>query len=347
MNKYRSIATDIRDDIISGLWKPGDRLPTHVELRSRYNTTIATVQKAMVELQQEKFIASYGKSGTFVTDQPPHLFNYAVVFPTAPDDFSSWDTLWANFVNQQREMEEHFKCKLAFYYLEQGNPECREFRRLVVDAEYGRLAGIIFPDLPHDYLLPPLVASRTPCVVVTRDMLPSVNTVWVDYTGFFRQAFDLLHANGRKRIAVLSEVRMPREYIEELCRHAKKKGTPIPSEFQLGFRLEPLSMPWLDSLIELLFRGGPAERPDGLILANENFRDHVLHVLQQKKLIPGKDVEIVLHTNFPAAGPNPFPINRLGFKVEGIMEACLDTLVKYRQSGIVDHSALVPVSQEK
>lgn len=344
MNKYRSIATDIRDSIISGRWKPGERIPTQVELRNLYGTTIATVQKAMVELQQENFITSCGKSGTFVNGRPPHLYHYAVVVPATLNEFSSWDTLWTNFVNLQRELEERFDCRFLFFCLEEGNPECSELRKLIADAECGRLAGIIFLQPPREYLLPPLVASRTPCVVVTHDRLERVNTVWVDYGDFFRQAFDLLHESGCRRIAVLSEVRMPRDYIEGLCRYAERQGAPIPPEFRLGYRLEPLSLAWLENLIALLFRGGPGERPDGLILANENFRDHVLHVLQQRKLIPGKDIEIALHTNFPVEKSCPFPINRLGFEVGKILEACLAALAESRRNGKADHSRLIPVT---
>ena len=347
INKYRFIAEEIRRGIASGHWKPGDRLPTQAELRQRYQTTIATVQKAMEELQQGNFAMACGKSGTFVTEQPPNLFHYAVVFPVAFVDPSNWDTLWASFVAQQRELEARFHCRLLFYYLDEGNSESQEYRHLAADAESGRLAGAIFPFLPSEYLLAPLIAAGIPCVAVTRDRLEKTSTVWVDYGSFFLRAFDRLLADGRKRIAVLCEVRMPRDYIAALCRYAEEKGAPIPPAFLLGYRLEPLSLPWLDGLLELLLRGDESERPDGLILANENFRDHLLHVLQQKKLVPGKDVGIVLHTNFPSAISNPFPIHRIGFRVDEIVGACLNVLAEYRKTGAVDHSTLVPVFEEK
>ncbi|GEM_PF-3307921 len=72
---YLQVASAIRDDIRAGRLRPGDRLPTVVELTERYGVAKMTVQKAIGELRDEGLIVSWQGRGTFVRDradgQPP------------------------------------------------------------------------------------------------------------------------------------------------------------------------------------------------------------------------------------------------------------------------------------
>ena len=45
--KYQDISDAMREKIRSGVWGPGQRLPIRSELVKQYNTTVATLQKAM------------------------------------------------------------------------------------------------------------------------------------------------------------------------------------------------------------------------------------------------------------------------------------------------------------
>lgn len=341
--KYLAIAADIRNGILTGALRPGERLPTRNALKLRYGTTGATIQKAMEELQHGDFIEAFGKCGTFVAERPPNLYRYAVVFPGMTDQ----DTLWEQFVIHRRFLEERFECRFEFYYLEYANSTCREFLRLTDDALAGSLAGILFPYPPQENLLAPLLVAGTPCVAVTGEQPEKINTVWVDYGGFFRSAFDRLYQAGCRQIAVLTSTKMPIEYMDELIQHAARRQLAIPEWRRIGCAMDAHSMLWIGNVISLLLQPGVNGRPDGLILANENFREHVLHAIQSEGITPGKDIRIVQHSNFPGMGHNSFPVERLGFEIGAIVSACLQTLSRYRQTGIVDHSALVPVTDEQ
>lgn len=61
--KYQDISDAMREKIRSGVWGPGQRLPIRSELVKQYNTTVATLQKAMDELSADGFIISAGKRG--------------------------------------------------------------------------------------------------------------------------------------------------------------------------------------------------------------------------------------------------------------------------------------------
>lgn len=70
--KSEEIAEDLRDQILSGDLKPGDRLPTHKSLIKTYRTTEITIRAALTQLELEQLIETRAKVGTFVRNQQRH-----------------------------------------------------------------------------------------------------------------------------------------------------------------------------------------------------------------------------------------------------------------------------------
>jgi len=63
---YQKIAEAIRQDILSGELKPGDRLPPLRQMTSRWGCTTGTVQRAYHELTQAGLVVSRAGQGTKV-----------------------------------------------------------------------------------------------------------------------------------------------------------------------------------------------------------------------------------------------------------------------------------------
>ena len=66
MNKFAMIAADITEQITSGAYKPGDRLPTIPVLCEQYHVSKITVKRAMDRLVMRGLVARRRGSGTFV-----------------------------------------------------------------------------------------------------------------------------------------------------------------------------------------------------------------------------------------------------------------------------------------
>lgn len=64
--KYRRVYDDLRLDIESGRYKPGDRLPSEAELGKIFATSRITVTKAVRELQTRGLVSRRAGSGTHV-----------------------------------------------------------------------------------------------------------------------------------------------------------------------------------------------------------------------------------------------------------------------------------------
>ena len=69
---YAKVADSIRKDILEGIFKPGDALPTVRELTKTWECTPGTIQRAYHELTQQGLIISRPGKGTQVLSAPSH-----------------------------------------------------------------------------------------------------------------------------------------------------------------------------------------------------------------------------------------------------------------------------------
>ena len=64
--KYKLIYDKLCNDIVKGIYKPGDKLPTENELANIFKTSRPTIGRAMRDLQQKGLIVRRQGQGTFV-----------------------------------------------------------------------------------------------------------------------------------------------------------------------------------------------------------------------------------------------------------------------------------------
>ncbi|WP_454764527.1 GntR family transcriptional regulator [Cupriavidus campinensis] len=64
---YQQIKVLITQSLQSGEWKPGDMIPSEMDLAARYKVSQGTVRKAIDELAAENLVARRQGKGTFVT----------------------------------------------------------------------------------------------------------------------------------------------------------------------------------------------------------------------------------------------------------------------------------------
>jgi GntR family transcriptional regulator len=63
---YRQIKSLITRGLVSGEWRPGEPIPSEIELAGRYGVSQGTVRKAVGELAEEKLLVRQQGRGTFV-----------------------------------------------------------------------------------------------------------------------------------------------------------------------------------------------------------------------------------------------------------------------------------------
>ena len=62
---HHQVYLDLRTALDDGEWRPGDRLPTELDLAARYGCSLITVRRALSELAREHRLVRTRGRGTF------------------------------------------------------------------------------------------------------------------------------------------------------------------------------------------------------------------------------------------------------------------------------------------
>src|SRR5947209_11324877 len=80
--KYQTLFESLKADIVSGRYKPGQKLPSEAALVTRSGASRITVGRAIRELQTLGLVDRVAGSGTYVrtvaTEARPHLFGLLI-----------------------------------------------------------------------------------------------------------------------------------------------------------------------------------------------------------------------------------------------------------------------------
>jgi GntR family transcriptional regulator len=82
---YRQIKVLITQDMQSGVWKPGEMIPSEFELAERFKVSQGTVRKAIDELAAENFVVRRQGKGTFVATHTEQTTRYRFLRLAADD----------------------------------------------------------------------------------------------------------------------------------------------------------------------------------------------------------------------------------------------------------------------
>jgi GntR family transcriptional regulator len=93
---YRQIKALITQSLVSGEWRPGDLIPSEIELASRFSVSQGTVRKAIGELAGENLLVRQQGKGTFVASHSEERsqFPYLSITP----DRSRLESLSASLI---------------------------------------------------------------------------------------------------------------------------------------------------------------------------------------------------------------------------------------------------------
>ena len=345
------IVRQLRQEIVSGHWSPGSQLPTRSAIEANFGVGPVTVQRALEELKRDGFVRVQGRQGTFVAANPPHLARYAFIFPDNPfsaGGYRFWGALNHEIEALKGRGVHPDGITLEGYYDVGSSWSEVDFDRLVADVRAHRVAGLIF--LFNPYLLvdtPLLEEPSIPRVLLglsdTTDP-PGALYVVLDDPGFRTKAVTRLKALGRRRIAVIGRGSKD-SWFENWSLSIAAQGLESPRCFVQGAEVASASS--ARNLAQLLFRGPRDERPDALVVADDNLLPAVTLGLAEVGLTAPEDLHIVAHTNFPWPTDCHLEVIRLGFDSRQVVATCLDLVDRLRGHDAAPWETLVEAKFEE
>ena len=346
LEKHTSIATEIRRRIAHGELPPHTRLPTRDELVKEFGASRMTVQRAFERLLRDGYVYARTREGTFVADRPPSLTRIGLVFPRRPSRTRPWSRFWialrqaalALAESERRELPEYFSCD--------ARPDSEDFGQMLRDVEHGRVGGLVFVTPPHELVDTPIVQRDglpRACVMVENPYL-KMPAVFPDMNAFMDRALQHLASRGRKRVAIVAVPHWP-AYFENAQRQiARRKMTCKPSWVQI---VHPEIPQAARSITHLLFDGAAKDRPDALIVTDDNLVDMATAGLIAAGVNVPRDVEVVAHCNFPWPASRALPIQRLGFDAHTILQRAFRAIDTQREGQTAPAIVKVPAVFEE
>jgi DNA-binding LacI/PurR family transcriptional regulator len=338
--KQNHIEQALRQRIVDGGIVPGGQLPRRVDLEEEFQVSRDTIQRVFDQLQSDGFIRANGRGGTFVVERPPHLHRLALVFPEAVAD---WPAFWHALERQAAIVSAGGELAITSVPDVKAHPDNPGFNQMRDDVRALRLAGIILAAQPGDLVGTGILGEpRIPCVsIMSGPALPGVPALYPDQQSFVDRAFDWLLARGRRRIGVLTVPGFPNEVIR--AAFAQRGLASDPRWFQcVGASMAE----WSRNCIHLLLSLPAVERPDALVITDDNLVEHAMAGVIAAGLSVGDELAIVGHCNFPWPTPSLLPIRRLGFDAREVLRTCLDLVLAQRAGQRPRTETLIPARFE-
>ena len=322
----------LRAEIVTGKYPPGSRLPTRTELERRYNVSRVTIQRVFDRLSRDGFVRPRQRHGTFVTQNPPHLTTLGLIFPWRQNDGQNpWPHFWSTLIDAagQRPLRADAPNQVEVFTGIREHSDHDQYQRFQAALESHAIAGVIFANRPFYFEQFRKQLGGVPCVaIMSRADIPGVHAVKLDNERFIERALDHLASRGRRRLAVILPPgeRGPVEHRDRLYQRAAQRGMELEP-----FWVQMTPPQAAANCAHLLFHSGQQQRPDALLITDDNLVEPATSGLMAAGVQP-HDVEIVAHANFPAPTPSRFPARRLGFDARAVLDAAT-TLITDRREG--------------
>ncbi len=323
------LASNLRTQIVDGEYKPGGRMPTFQEIETSFQVSRGVVQQAIAKLKQDGFVnAQSRRGGLYVVENPPHLKRYAVITPTNRDS-SCWSLFNEILLKECHLYEQnHEGCEFELYLglldVKDGMGICQKLKE---EIESHRLAGLIMTPETFD-TIHELLEVNIPKVYINSHISQNYHPSVVDDTqGFIDRSLKWFADHGRSRVAV---VHMSDTYDGLGEADFVRAGLPFHSQWiqQVG-RNAPVVV---KNLIPLLMDYPKEQRPDGLLIADDNLVEYAASAVIAMGLRVGQDLDIIAHCNWPWAVPNIIPMQRIGFHAGNMLERCIEQIDNQRSN---------------
>jgi DNA-binding LacI/PurR family transcriptional regulator len=339
----------LRKKILDGQWGPGSQLPPRVELLRSLKTTPVTLHQAVQRLVNDGFLRTAAGSGTFVSELPPHLNTYAVVFIYDPAnwiDKQNWSRYYQALTQAAvRLQQETGKRLLMFHGLDQ-HADSEERTRLITHIERQRLAGLIFTN--HPYLFegtPILDAPGIPRVAMMSEpdaKLPHVPAVSFDGNMWVAKALDHLAGQGRRRVALI-DFGMGPDFSARVQAGLAARGMVSHRRWHQFVSLR--NAEGATNAVELLMND--RERPDALLVEDDNFVEQAVAGLVAAGVSVPEEVTVIGHANFPVAPTKLLPMRLLGYDANLFMRTAVDLIDRQRAGEQVPRETMAPALWEE
>jgi len=311
--KYQQVLESLKNDILSGRYQPGQKLPSEAALVKRFGTSRITVGRALRDLRQAGMIKSHAGSGSFV--EIPGSGDEGLLFGLLIPNLG--DTEIFGPICQGMSEAPQARKNALLWGNTVGDPGTKGEQALRLCQQYisKKVAGVFFAplerfpdsDQANQRVISELDRARVPVVLLDRCILPypkrsGHDLIAIDHRRAGYIVTEHLLNLGCRRIAFVA-------YSESASTVAARIDGYRHALFASGALVEPVLVRYLNSGLESEVRQVMETlRPEAIVCANDRIAGHLMHNLIHLKYRVPEDIRIVGIDDVEYANLLPVPL---------------------------------------
>lgn len=351
--QYRQITRQLRELISSGALKPGDRLPSTLELCRQWSAMPCTVQAAMTPLVCEGLLQRMPRHGTTVAARKSKPLSRVAIYFTE-DVFHDEGSAFLRTLHSVLKARLHkMGVELETWVDPRGQEQVKTtWSDLMTAAQTRRFDGLIVPDLQASQAS---WIGRLPVPVACMSPTPGSNIVAVDYASVFALGVKSLKAQGCKGIGVISgfgagEIRrsgtrsVGQEAMASFHATMEQLGLKVHDEWVLTPRKTLNSQAAYQQYgyesMHALWRH--EKKPDGLIVSDDVMLAGVFSAMLELGIRTPGDLKLVGYKNSAIPVFTPLAVTFAEVSTDEIAKALLDQIQKQLKGEPVSIQRIAP-----
>ncbi len=336
------VANWVRGQIVRAALPPGARLAPRTDLVTRFGVSSLTVQRAMDQLVEDGFIETRGPLGSFAASLPPHLHRIGLAF--SPGRHSpAWSNLWEALLAAADRVQREGVYRFATYTGVDAHVDSVDCRLLERDISRRALAGVLF-----DHYSMEIVAQRKidccglPVVAITHDLAnAAIPAITPRHEQYFDIALRQAKASGCRAPAIVALANSDVwAMIPGLRRLFKKHGLSWRAEWMQGAPVP--GSEWAEQSVRLLFSDHARQRPDVLLVADDNLAPTVAATLKALSIRVPAQLRVMALCNYPRIPSVAMEFEWVGFDLVQMLRSAIVSFRRQREGLATPKTTLIP-----
>ena len=343
-NTAVEIVNECRRRFSENEWPAGTSLPSNRKLAVEFGVSLLTMQKALDRLRQEGLVKIENRRGTIVAPNASPYVNYGIAFSLNPTSENEWS--WSSFntgmLHQMSTMNAESNWKGRAYFGVDG-PDTKDYRRLEQDLNNDVLSGLILIGYECVKDTPVVKNRKVPLVGIkgNRPLVPGISYISMGHYEMIDKALSEIAAHGRKRVAVLAQSSNGPNYESDITARIRAYGMTTYPHWIQGSNVQ--NPHWSRNCMQLLLHPGQAERPDAVLVTDDNLLACACLGITASGMCVPDDIMIASAWNFPESIPPGLPILKVGFDLRTVINTCIRLIQRQMSHEEVPEVTEIPV----
>ena len=348
MAKYALIAKRLRNEILVGKYKPGDRLPSGKQLSKRFKVAHLTIIRAIDELVKLGMVKTVPCSGIYVRSG----FNFEDILYAEKQNGNAIRLIGLNSGIRGRANPANWAIRMLIYQgvMEAGGLlqipvrihdvfDKRDNAEMLIEELKDSFGIILFGDFINLDIIKKIAASGINIVTIDNPSADILSSVTADRELGAFLATEHLIEQGHRRIAFIGglQTTVPmRKRFEGYKKALKKYGVELDEEL-LIFNTDGFPRDGAEAAVKLLERSEP---PTAIFASSDYRAIGVIQKLMELNIdIPG-EIAVVGYDNIPESQTQKPSLTTVDNPLYQCGAEAVAMLCRYAETGEVEHKTL-------